>query len=395
MVKYREFICVGYPRQENTVRRFFSSIVKYLRETDMLLLALCVISSVYGLVLIKSTTMGSGGNEMVVQSAALIIGVVFYVVFSLIDIDIMADKPKTLIVVSLLFIATLIPWGVNTNGNRAWLRFAGIGVQPAEVVKIPFTIIIASYISSFKSRRTLDSPLSIIKLVVIFGMFFALIIVISSDLGSALVYFFILAVVMFVSGIKLRWFLVGAAAIGAIAPIAWYRFLSAEQIKRILAPYDPTIDPTGIGVTWQTTLSRLAISSGGFTGQGLFKGSMTQTGRVSQQSTDFIFSVAGEELGFVGCFLIVLLLILIIIRCINVGVKSNSSTGLLVCTGIAAMLIFQTFENIGMCLGLTPVIGLTLPFFSYGGTSIVTNFVAMGIIAGIKMRPKPLSFRNN
>ena len=390
MVEYCEFA-----RQENTVRRFFSSTAKYLRETDLLLLALCVISSVYGLVLIRSVTLNSSGSEVTVQTAALILGVILYVLVSLFDIDILANKPKTLIIISLLFIATLYPWGVTINGNKAWLRFAGIGIQPAEIVKIPFTIIIASYISSFKSRRTLDSPLSVMKLVLIFGMFFALIIIISSDLGSALVYFFILAVVMFVSGLKLRWFLVGAAAIGAIAPIAWYRFLSEDQIKRILAPFDPTIDPTGLGVTWQPTLSKLAISSGGFKGQGLFHGSMTQTGRVSQQSSDFIFSAAGEELGFVGCFLIVALLMLIIIRCIYVGVKSNSTLGLLVCTGIASMFIFQTFENIGMCLGLTPVIGLTLPFFSYGGSSIVTNFIAMGIIAGIKIRPKPLSFRHN
>ena len=360
----------------------------------MLLLALCIISSVYGLVLIRSVTLNGSGSEMAVQTGALILGVILYVLASLFDIGSLADKPKTLIVISLLFIAMLIPWGVTIGGNKAWLRFAGIGIQPAEVVKIPFTIVIASYISSFKSKRTLDSPLSIMKLVLIFGMFFAVIIVTSSDLGSALVYFFILAVMMFVAGVKLRWFLVGAVAIGAMIPVVWYRVLSPKQIERILAPFDPTIDPTGLNATWQTTLSKLAISEGGFTGQGLFNGNMTQNGRVSQQSTDFIFSAAGEELGFVGCFLIIALLVLLIIRCIYVGVKSNSSLGLLICTGIAAMFIFQTFENIGMCLGLTPVIGLTLPFFSYGGSSIVTNFIAMGIVAGIKMRPKPLRFRN-
>ena len=362
----------------------------------MLLLALCVISSVYGLVLIRSVTLNDSGSELAVQTGAIILGIICFVLFSLIDVDILADKPKTLIVISLLFIAMLVPWGVKGDtGNKAWLRFAGIGIQPAEVVKIPFTIILASYISEFKSKRTLDSPLSIIKLVVIFGIFFALIIVVSADLGSALVYFFILVVVMFVAGIKLRWFLLGAGLIAAITPLMWQRFLSDNQKLRILAPFDPTIDPSALEVKWQTTLSRQAISSGGFTGQGLFNGSMTQAGRVTQQKTDFIFSAAGEELGFIGCFVIVLLLVLIIIRCIYVGIKSNSSLGLLVCTGIASMLIFQTFENIGMCLGLTPVIGLTLPFFSYGGSSIVTSFIAMGVIAGIKMRPKPLRFKNN
>jgi rod shape determining protein RodA len=122
---------------------------------------------------------------------------------------------------------------------------------------------------------------------------------------------------------------------------------------------------------------------------------MTQSGAVPKQNTDFIFSVAGEELGLIGCLLIIGLLLAIIIRCIYVGIKSNNTLGLLVCVGLSSMLIAQMFENIGMCLGLTPVIGLTLPFFSSGGSSIVTMFAAMGVVSGIKMRPKPMRFRSN
>jgi rod shape determining protein RodA len=121
---------------------------------------------------------------------------------------------------------------------------------------------------------------------------------------------------------------------------------------------------------------------------------MTQAGSVPVQESDFIFSAAAEELGFVGGFAIVLLLMTIVIRCIVVGVRSNSTVGLLVCTGLAAMLLAQMFENIGMCIGLTPVIGLTLPFFSQGGTSLVTMFAAMGVVCGIKMRPKPSRYRS-
>ena len=140
---------------------------------------------------------------------------------------------------------------------------------------------------------------------------------------------------------------------------------------------------------WQANQSKIAIASGKLFGQGLFNGAQTQSGAVPQQHTDFIFSVAGEELGLIGCLIIILLLILIICRCIYVGIKANDTQNGLICIGIAAMLIFQTFENIGMCIGLTPVIGLTLPFFSYGGSSILTLYAAMGIVSGIKMRPKP------
>jgi rod shape determining protein RodA len=147
-------------------------------------------------------------------------------------------------------------------------------------------------------------------------------------------------------------------------------------------------------VLWQAHQSVRAITGGGFTGQGLGNGRLTQSRGIPEQHTDFIFSAAGEELGFLGCLLIIALLVAIITRCFYIGVKSNNPLGLLVCTGLAAKLIAQAFENIGMCLGLLPVIGITLPFFSYGGSSLVTCFAAMGIVSGIKMRPKPIRFRN-
>ena len=221
---------------------------------------------------------------------------------------------------------------------------------------------------------------------------FGLIILASSDLGSALVYLFIFVVMLFLGGLQLRWFAAGIACVAALTPLAWHFFLTDKQKDRILAPYVSSIDPSGLGVTWQANQSKIALGSGQFTGQGLYNGAQTQAGSVPQQHTDFIFSVAGEELGFLGCVLIIALLMFIIIRCIQVGLRSNDPLGLLVCTGIAAMLIFQTFENIGMCIGITPVIGLTLPFFSYGGSSIITLYAAMGIVAGVKMRPKPARY---
>ena len=332
---------------------------------------------------------------MVVQTAAVVLGVILYVIVSLIDIDIIADKHKLLFAVGAIFISTLFLWGVEGDtGNKAWLRFFGVGVQPAEVVKILFIIILARMISIKRDARSLNSVGSIFSIAGVFIVYFALILLSSRDLGSALVYLLVLAVMLFVGGVGIKWFLLGVAVIAAALPLAWNFVLTDKQINRIAVIYNPSIDPSGLNELWQTNQSKLAISSGGFTGKGLFQGKMTQSGVIPQQHTDFIFSAAGEELGFVGCLVIVLLLIVIITRCLYVGVKSNNTLGLLVCSGVAASFIFQTLENIGMCLGLTPVIGLTLPFFSYGGSSIVTSFIMMGLISGVKMRPRITHFRN-
>jgi rod shape determining protein RodA len=360
----------------------------------MFLLALCVVSTVYGIALISSVEHGVGSRIVTVQIIALIMGVVIYVLLSLIDIDIIADKSKLLVILSAAFICTLFIWGeAGDTGNKAWLRFGGIGVQPAEVVKVPFTVVIAHMIAEYKARRSLNSPLAVLQIVAVFGLFFGLILLASDDLGSALVYVFILLSIMFVGGVRLRWFLFGAAALAASGPFIWNNLLNERQRARILAPYDPSIDPTGLDVTWQAGQSKLAIAAGGFSGQGLYNGKLTQEGIIPHQQTDFIFSAAGEELGFIGCFIIILLLTAVIARCAYVGVKSNNTLGLLVCLGLASIILFQTLENIGMCLGLAPVVGLTLPFFSYGGSSIITAFAAMGIVSGIKMRPKPVRFR--
>lgn len=377
------------------MKKRFDAVIKYIKESDMLLLTLCIISSIFGIVLIYSATRSLNSNrEVYVQIVSLVLGIGLYILFSLLDVDTIADKARILYVLSILFISTLFIWGTEVSGNRAWLDFGIVRVQPAEVTKIPYIIILAKMISTFKDKKTLNNAIPLIQIVAVFGGLFAFIVLSSGDLGSALVYVFILFVMLFIGGVDLRWLLLGIVLFVGVTVLAYHTVLSDYQKLRIIAPYDPTIDPTGRDVKWQSNQSQYAIAAGNFLGSGLFKGKMTQSGIVPKQYTDFIFSVAGEELGFVGCFLIVMLLVVIIIRCFIVGMRSNSTVGMLVCSGTAAMLMAQTFENIGMCIGLTPVIGLTLPFFSAGGSSLITMFVAMGIVSGIKMRPKPSRFRS-
>ena len=372
------------------MKKVFAAVKDYIKKADMLLLALCVVSTVFGIVMIDSATRVYETNSYVtIQSVSLVLGIILFILFSLIDVDVIAEKSLILYIISFLFICTLFIWGIaGDSGNRAWLRFGPIGVQPAEVVKIPFVIIVARTMIVLQERRGLNKPLSVAFLLAVFVIMFGIIVIASADMGSALVYFFIFVVMLFAGGLSLWWFLAGFAAIGVCLPLIWNFVLNAGQKARIMAPYDPSIDPSGLGVSWQANQSKAAISAGGLTGQGLYHGEMTQSGSVPQQHTDFIFSAVGEELGFIGCLAVAVLLLAIIARCFYVSYKSGYMLGYLVCAGMGAMLFAQTLDNIGMCLGLTPVIGLTLPFFSYGGTSIVTNFVAMGIVAGIKMRAR-------
>jgi len=380
---------------------FFRAAVRFVKESDMFLFVFSATSAIYGLVLINSIVknLNTGTNEVYVQLGAMAIGIFLFIMFSYIDIDIIADKSRLLFLFSILLITTLLVWGVGgdeIHGRRAWLRFLGIGIQPAEITKVPFVIIIARMIVSFKERKTFGSFMSVFQILIVFLIMFGFVLYVSEDMGTALVYFGILIIMLFAGGLKLRWFIIGAAGLAALTPVLWENFLSEKQQERIIAPFAPElVDPNRNRVLWQPDLSVEAIATGGFVGQGLGNGRLTQTPRaIPAQHTDFILSAAGEELGFIGCLCIIILLVTIISRCFYVGIKSNNPLGMLVCIGIAGMIITQMIMNIGMALGLLPVIGITLPFFSYGGSSIVTCFAAMGIVSGIKMRPKPVRFRN-
>jgi len=373
------------------MHKLSSAVSGFFRGADMLLLALCTLASVFGIVVVSSTTRYLGSHHYIlVQSAALVIGIVLYVILTLFDIDIIAERREILMAFNILFISTLFLWGVEgTTGNRSWLAFSWLpfNIQPAELCKITYIIILAKTMSIYRSR--ISSFVSVGQIAVLLAVTVGLILVSSDDAGVALIFVFITLVMAYVGGVGLGWFLAVFALIAAAAPLAWTHFIRTDQKQRILMIFDPTIDPEGMDIRWQTKRSLLSLQGGGMTGQGLYHGAQTQAGALTAQHTDFVFSAIGEELGVVGCLFVLLLLTAIVIRCIRVGMKSGSYMNRLICIGIAGMLIFQISVNVGMCLGVFPVIGLTLPFISYGGSSIVTMYAAMGIVSGIRMRPAP------
>ena len=379
------------------MKRLSAHLLDFLKRADIVLLLLCTAASVFGLVVISSATKSYGGGSFVlVQTGAFLIGIVVFIVFTVVDVDIISDKWMFLYLFSFVLILLLrTPLGYEDNtGNRAWLRFFGIGIQPSEVVKVIFIVVMSQHISYLREYKKLDSVFSVAQLFVHFILPVGLLVWASKDVGSALVYLFIFITLLFVAGLKFHWFAIGAAGVALVTPLLWTKVLQQYQKDRILAPYVPElVDPTGYGITWQANQSRLALASGRLTGTGLGLGPQTQSGSLPAKHTDFIFAVIGEELGLIGCTVCILLLLLILLRCVQIGIRSKNTMSMLVCFGVAASIFFQTFLNIGMCIGIAPVIGLTLPFFSYGGSSTLMLFAAMGLVSGVKYRAKPERFR--
>ncbi len=375
------------------LKKFLPQLRDFVHRADMFLFTMSVICALYGIVVIASATKSyenGSAQFVIVQTLALVLGILLFIAMTVIDVDIFAQHWTWLYGLSALLLLSLIPFGaVSDTGNNGWLRFFGIGIQPTEIVKLAFIIVLAKQLAYLKDYKNLNSVTSVAQIVGHFILMFGLILVTAQDLGSALVYFFIFAVMLFVAGVKIYWFIMGAAAIVCMVPIFWTYFLEDYQRNRILAPYDSSIDPDNTGINWQQNQSKIALASGQLTGTGLGEGTQSQSNAIPGKHTDFIFAVIGEELGLIGACLVLLLLMIIVVRCIQVGLRSGSTMSMLVCFGVAATVVFQTFENVGMCIGIAPVVGITLPFFSYGGSSLFSMFAAMGLVSGIKYRPKP------
>ena len=370
-------------------------IADIFRQADMLLLALCTVASLFGILMIASATHYTGSlKNVIVQACALLLGVGLYFIVSAIDMNEVAKHWKWLTAFNFGFILLLVtPLGLNINNNRAWLGIEGfpINVQPAEVVKITFIIVLAKQLVWLKEKHDLKSVSSVAMLgghlVALIGVYY----VISGDMGSALVYIFIFVCMVFVAGVAKRWIALGLFG-GAFAfYLLWQEDKIPDYMKmRFLILFDHDLDPQGLG--WQQTRGLLALGGGKLTGMGLFQGTQTQSESAASlpfRHTDFIFTVVGEELGLIGCLAVIGLLAAIILRCFTAARRAKTTMDAYICVGMGAMLIFQTVANIGMCLFVMPVIGLTLPFFSYGGTSIVTLFVAMGVVSGVQKRSRP------
>ena len=377
------------------MRRYVQRLIEAFKKGDLVLLLLCVVATAFGCLMIASTTAASAAGPLrylLVQIGASFGGIIAYVVISSIDTEFFSEHRLSLVVINTVLLLMLIPFGATVGGNRSWLRFPFLpfDIQPAEICKITYVLIMASVMNSHQNN--LSSLTSVGHMILHLGLLFGLNYIISGDMGVSLIFAFIFVGMTLSGGVHFLWFLAAIAGLVIAAPIVWNLMPDNYMKERIAVLFDPSLDAAGTGARYQTALALRSLTGGGLTGQGLFQGHRTQTrGALFAQHTDFIFAAIGEELGFVGCFMVVILLFLIVGRCIWVGIRSQDSLRRLVCFGVASALIFQIIVNVGMCIGVMPVIGLTLPFISYGGSSIITLYTMLGLVSGVYARPAATS----
>ena len=356
------------------------------RGLDMPLIVLTVLTAAFGIVMISSA---GGPKYVVIQTVAFILGIAGIAALMILDYDYLAQISSYLYIGgAALLVLVLIPGlGKIHNGARRWFELGPNNFQPAEVVKIIFIISFARLLSEKEGR--INEPKTLLKILAQPAILCVLIAV-QPDFGTASVFMFITFVMLFAAKLSWKYIVGGFAALAALCPAAWFFLLQDYQKKRIISVFNPESDPSGSG--YHIIQSKIAVGSGKLFGTGLYKGSSQVNNLLPERHTDFIFSAVCEELGMVGAVAAVLLLTVLILRCVYIGINARNSLGNYICIGVAAMLIFQVFENIGMCLGMFPVTGITLPFFSYGGSSMLTTMLAIGLVMNVRYRCRLINF---
>jgi rod shape determining protein RodA len=277
----------------------------------------------------------------------------------------------------------LTPLGSATNGAQSWFELGAYQVQPSEYAKVGMIVTLAAV---FGSRREAPGPrrlaAGLAAMALVCGV-----ILLQPDFGTFMVFVAILFGVLLVSGVQLRWLLV-LALVGVVGTVGMFKLnvLREYQKERLTAFIDPSADDGGQGFTYNSRQALIAIGSGGVTGKGYLRGTQTNLQYVPEQKTDFIFTVIGEELGFTGAMGLLVLLGLLLWRGLRIAAVARDPFGALLAAGAVTMLAFQAFVNIGMTIGIMPITGIPLPFVSYGGSSLVATFLAVGLLENVHMR---------
>lgn len=361
-----------------------------LKNGDKALLLLPFVFIVISLVMIGSTEYEDRfeiSRSITVQLAAFGIGLALFFLLSLIDYKRLYALEKLIYPLSILFLLSVYsPLGSIQYGTQGWLNLGLAYLQPAEFCKVFFIVLVACYLSRNKGK--LNTVWSILKCI-LYAAPFIVLVIIQNDLGNALIYFFIVALMLFFAGADYKAtgkiFLAGTL----LSPLI-YKVLQPHQQARLLAFFFP--NDTSISANYHIWQSKLAIGSGGFTGKGLFMGTQKGLDWLPVQKSDFIFAVIGEEFGFIGGAVLILLLSLFLFRIIKIGEATEDFFGALIVYGVFAMFFFQIFENIGMTMGIMPITGITLPFISYGGSSLLTSMLALAFVFNVSLKSKMIHF---
>jgi rod shape determining protein RodA len=355
-----------------------------LRRLDWVLLVTVLALSLIGTLLVWSATRGADPRTFFVkQMLAIVVGLIVVLATSLLDYRKLRSYAPVLYVLSLLgLIAALTPLGTPVNGSKSWITLpAGYQIEPSEFAKLAIILMSARFLSDAR-RPGVRPKLRAVALTLAFAAVPLVLIIKEPDLGVTVLILVLLAGMIALSGIRLYW-LLGLATAGALLVLAVLKLhlLKAYQLSRLTAFLHPEANPRGSG--YSAAQAKIAIGSGGMFGQGLFHGQMIAGNFVPEQHTDFIFAVAGEELGFVGTAVIIGLLAVVLLRALRIATRAEDQFGMLIASGIAIWFAVQAFINIGMTVGIMPVTGLPLPFVSYGGSAMFADMLAVGCLQAV------------
>ncbi|HEX9343620.1 MAG TPA: rod shape-determining protein RodA [Actinomycetota bacterium] len=347
--------------------------------------------AVFGLVAIYSSTFASlrehglpGAMIMQKQLVNLLLGVVAMALAMLVDYRRLAGWAMVCYgFVVVILAVVLTPLGATSNGAQSWFAVGPYQIQPSEYAKIGVILVLATILAGTRERA---GPKRIAFALAALGLV-AGEILLQPDFGTMMVFVAILFGILLVSGAQYRWLLI-LLLVGSVGVVGMFKLnvLKQYQKERLTAFIDPSADATGRGFTYNARQALIAIGSGGVTGKGYLRGSQTNLQYVPEQRTDFIFTVIGEEFGFAGSAALLGLLALLLWRGLRIAALARDRFGALIACGIVAMLVFQTFINIGMDIGIMPITGIPLPFVSYGGSSLISSFIAIGLLESIHMR---------
>lgn len=361
---------------------------KLFKNFDIGLFLPVVVLAIFGIFILKSATLvraDTGVRMVYTQGVCFVVGILLAVIISYFDYREINLLVKIAYFASCILLMVVLVLGLGDQyGSRSWIRIAGFSLQPAEFAKVTFVLIVSSCLAKLKDKATVTIkdilPLCVYTAVPI------ILVVIQKDFGTTCVFLAIFFILLFVYGLNLK-YIAGIVGVSiAMMPLAWFFLLNENRRDRIRVFLNPDLDPLGSGLN--VLRSKMTIGSGRLFGKGLFKGIQTQNSAVPVNESDFIFSVIGEETGFIVSALVVIVFLYIILRAIHIAKSSEDAYGKFLSMGFVAMIGVHFIENVGMTIGILPVTGIPLPFISQGGSSMLANFMAIGFLLSVAKNKK-------
>jgi rod shape determining protein RodA len=357
---------------------------KILKNINWSILICVLLLVIIGLVSLYSASQNSNLEEFKKQCIWILISIPIMIITILIDYNFLARFSFIFYgILIVLLIAVLFTSAVN--GATSWFNAGFFSFQPGEIGKI-ITILFLSYMIvkiQNGNRKNINKPLNLAKILLV-AVIPIFLIALEPDYGTAIAYIIALLLMLYVAGINKKYILITTILIVIIVPLLYFFVLPEHAKSRIDVYLNPNLDSRGAG--YNIIQSKLAIGAGKLFGMGYLQGTQTQLGFLYPKTTDFIFSVIGEEMGFIMCTAIVIIYVMLITKAINVAKTARDDLGAYIAIGIAGIFLFHMTENIGMTIGLLPITGIPLPFISYGGSSLITNFICIGLLLGISAR---------